>query len=87
MPISETPFCLVFGSEAVIPEEVGLTSYRVSHHDERRNERGMCLQLDLLDEVRATVEQQIERYQDLMVKYYNTKVKPQHFQVGDMFLI
>ena len=57
MPTGETPFRFAFGSEAVISVEVGLTSYKVSHHDERRNEKGMRLQLDLLDEVRVTAEQ------------------------------
>jgi len=56
MPIGETPFRLSFGGEAIISAEVGLTSYRVSHHEERRSEEGMRLQLDLLDEVRATAE-------------------------------
>lgn len=76
MPTSETRFCLTFGNEVVISVEVGLTSYRVSYHEERRNEEGMHLQLDLLDEVMATVEQQIACDQDLLAKYYNTKVKP-----------
>ena len=62
MPTGETPFHLAFGSEAIIQAEVGLTSYKVSHHEERRNEEGMRLQLDLLDEVRVTVEQRIARY-------------------------
>ena len=78
-PIRETPFCLEFGNEAIIPAKVGLTNYRISHHNEERNEEGMRLQLDLLDEVRATEEQRIARYQDLMEKYYNVKVKPRHF--------
>ena len=26
------------------------------------------------------------RYQDLMAKHYNTKVKPRHFKVGDLIL-
>ena len=43
-------------SEAVIPAEVGLTSYWVDSHNERRNDETMRLQLDLLDEVRATAE-------------------------------
>ena len=45
----------------------------------------MLLQLDLLDEVRATAEQRIAHYQDLMAKHYNTKVKT-HFQVEDLVL-
>lgn len=55
----ETLFCLAFGSEAIISAEVGLTSYRVAHYDKRRNEEGIHLQLDLLDEVRVTTEQRI----------------------------
>ena len=55
-PTEETLFRLAYGHEAVIPVEVGLTNYRVSHHDEGRNEERMRLQLDLLDEVKATTE-------------------------------
>ena len=43
MPTKETPFRLTYGSEAVIPTEVGLTSYRVDNHDERKNEEAMHL--------------------------------------------
>ena len=55
-PTNKTPFRLTFKSEAVILVEVELTSYRVAHHDEKRNEEGMRLQLDLLDEVMAMAE-------------------------------
>jgi len=55
-PTGETPFRLAYGSEAVIPAEVGLTSYRVENYDMDENENAMRLQLDLVDEVRATAE-------------------------------
>ena len=61
-PTGETPFRLTYGSEVVIPTEVGLTSYRVDNHNERKNNEAMRLQLDLVDEVRATVEQRLTRY-------------------------
>ena len=51
-PIGEAPFRLAFESEVVIPTEVGLASYRISHHNEKRNKNGMHLQLDLLDKVK-----------------------------------
>ena len=35
----------------------------------------MCLQLDLLDEVRAMAEQRLAWYQDLMAKYYKSRVR------------
>ena len=78
----KTPFCLAFGSEVVIPTEVGLTSYRVAYHVKGRNEEGIHLQLDLLDEVKATTEQWITCYQDLMAKHYHTKVRPRHLKIG-----
>ena len=58
-PTEETPFRLAYGSETVIPVEVGLTSYRVDNHDERKNDEAMRLQLDLLEKVRVTAEQRL----------------------------
>ena len=46
----------------------------------------MRLQLDLLDEVRAIVEQKLARYQDLMAKLYNSRVRHRDFKVGDLIL-
>ena len=61
-PLGETPFRLTYGSEAVIPAKVRLTSYKVDNHDERKNDEAMRLQLDLIDEVKATVEQRLTQY-------------------------
>ena len=43
MPTRETPFRLAYGSEAVIPTEVGLITYRVGNHDESRNDEAIRL--------------------------------------------
>ena len=56
MPIGETPFRLTYESEAIIPTEIGLTSYKVDNHDERKNNEAMRLQLDLVDEIRVTAD-------------------------------
>ncbi|XP_075645504.1 uncharacterized protein LOC142616563 [Castanea sativa] len=85
-PIRETPFQLAYGSEVVIPAKVGLMSYRLENHDESKNDEAMCLQLNLVDEVRATAEQRFARYQNLMAKYYNSKVRHRDFQLGDLVL-
>ena len=61
-PTRKTPFCLAYGSEAVIPAEVGLISYRVGNYDENRNDEAIRLQLDLVDEVRTTNEQILAWY-------------------------
>ena len=50
-PTGETPFRLAYGADAVIPAEIGLTSYRVQSYTEDKNKEAMCLQLDLVDEV------------------------------------
>ena len=50
---------MAFGSKAIILVEVGIVSYKISHHDERKNKEGIYLHLDLLDEVRVTVEQRM----------------------------
>ena len=73
-PTGETPFRLTYGSEVVIPAEVGLTSYRVHNHDDSKNNEAMRLQLDQVDEVRAATEQRLALYQDRMAKHYNSRV-------------
>ena len=85
-PTGEMPFQLVYGVDVVIPAEIGLTSYRVENYNKDKNEEAMCLQLDLVDEVRATAEQRLARYQNLMTKHYNSNVRPRDFQVGDLVL-
>ena len=65
---------------------MGIASYKIAHHDEGKNEEGICLHLDLLDEVRVATEQRITQYQDLMAKHYNAKVKPRHFSIEDLVL-
>ena len=58
-PIGETHFRLAYGSEVVIPAKIELTSFRVENHDKSRNDEAMHLQLDLVDEVRATAKQRL----------------------------
>ena len=77
---------MAYENEAVIPVEVRLTSYKVDNHDESKNDEAIRLQLDLLDEVRATVEQRLARYQDLMAKHYNSQVRHRDFQARDLIL-
>ena len=78
-PTGKTPFRLTYGSEAVIPTEVRITSYRVHNHDEKRNDEAMRLQLDLTDELRTAAEQRLARYQNRMAQYYNSRVRHRDF--------
>ena len=71
-PPRKTSFRLTYGNEAVIPAKIRLTSYRVDNHDKGRNDEAIRLQFDLVDEVRAIVEQRLVWYQDRMAKHYNS---------------
>ena len=79
-------FRLAYRNEAVIPAKVGLVSYRVDNYGGNKNDDALRLQLDLVDEVRATAEQRLARYQNLMTKNYSSKVRHRDFQVGDLVL-
>ena len=51
----ETPFSLVFRTEAVIPTEVRLPSYRVENFTEQENYVALLENLDFLEEMRDQV--------------------------------
>ena len=40
----------------------------------------------MVDEVRAVAEQRLTRYQNLMAKHYNSRVRHRDFQVRDLIL-
>uniref|UniRef100_A0A2N9GXI9 Uncharacterized protein n=1 Tax=Fagus sylvatica TaxID=28930 RepID=A0A2N9GXI9_FAGSY len=58
-PTKETPFKLTYGTEAVIPVEIGLTTLRTTFHNEGENEGQLRLNLDLLDEARERAARRI----------------------------
>ena len=85
-PTGETPFQLTYRADAVIPAEIGLTSYRVQSYTEDKSEEAMRLQLELIDEARAMAEQRLARYQNLMQKHYNVRVRHRDFQIDELVL-
>nr|GEV98276.1 reverse transcriptase domain-containing protein [Tanacetum cinerariifolium] len=46
----ETPFSLTYGSEAVIPAEIGMPTFQTIQFNEARSEKEMWLNLDLIQE-------------------------------------
>ena len=53
----------MFGTEAVIPVEIGLTSFRTSEYNEGNNDDQLCLNLDLLEEANDQAEAKTRAYQ------------------------
>ena len=65
-PTGETPFKLAYGSEAVILVEVHMANHRVTIYQNKDSEEQLCLNLNLIDEVRTKAEHRTERYKNLM---------------------
>ena len=82
----ETPFALTFGTEAVAPVEIELKSPRIELATVEHNDEVLRLNLDLLDEKREQVLRRTEDYQRKKAKYYNKKVKPGSYMLGDLVL-
>ena len=61
-PIGETPFKLAYGSETVIPIKVHMANHRVTMYQDKDNDEQLCLNLDLIDEVRTDADERIARY-------------------------
>ena len=85
-PTGETPLNLMYGTEAVIPVEVGFTNLRKEFFDEQSNDNQLKLNLDCLDEVRDQASQRMAKYQQKIAKYYNQRVKLKRFNIGDLVL-
>ena len=70
-PTGETPFNLIYGTKAVIPVEVGLTSLKRECFDEKDNNDQLKHNLDLVDEVREQATQRMSKYKQKIAEYYN----------------
>ncbi|GJS38676.1 reverse transcriptase domain-containing protein [Tanacetum coccineum] len=70
----DTPFSLTYGTEAVIPAEIRMPTYRTTAADTIHNDEELWLNLDLLEEKRehaAIREAKAMR----MTKYYNARIR------------
>ena len=82
--MGETPFKLAFGTEAMIPIEVGMSSLRRAYYDDYNNNKELKLALDCLSEVRDDVTQRMALYKQKMSKYHDQRVKLRRFNPRDM---
>jgi hypothetical protein len=68
IPTGETLFQMTYGSEAVIPVEIGMTTFRTSTYDDYQNKEQLRLNLNLIDKVRETTGTRMKRYQENMAR-------------------
>ena len=80
-----TPFNLVYGSEAVLPVEIGTESLRVVAFS-ADNEQNQKEALDFLDKIRNETRQRMAVYKQRISRQYNRRVNARPLQVGDLVL-
>nr|GFC03900.1 reverse transcriptase domain-containing protein [Tanacetum cinerariifolium] len=79
----DTPFSLTYGTEAVIPAEIKMPTYRTVIVDAVHNNEELRLNLDLLEErcKRATIQEAKAKLK--MTNYYNARIRGVTFRPGD----
>ncbi|XP_077252042.1 uncharacterized protein LOC143891333 [Tasmannia lanceolata] len=85
-PTGESPFNLSFGTEAVIPVDVGTPSARISNFNEQLNGDGLRANLDLLEEAREESRIRVAAYKQKVSRYHDSKIRPREFRVRDLVL-
>ncbi|GJZ43549.1 reverse transcriptase domain-containing protein [Tanacetum coccineum] len=79
----DTLFSLTYGTEAVIPVEIGMPSLRCTEVNQSKNNEGILLNLDLLEERREKAALREAKSKAKMEKYYNARVCSVAFCPGD----
>jgi hypothetical protein len=82
----ETPFLLIYGTEAMIPAEIGCPIARVLYFSPQNNEQGLRVNLDLLEESRLAAAMKNQAYRHKATQYHNARVKNMTFKQGDLVL-
>ncbi|XP_072076442.1 uncharacterized protein [Arachis hypogaea] len=79
----ETPFRLVYGSEAMIPLEISQNSIRtcINNQDEARRS-----ELDIIEEIRDIAALKQRAAQQAIARQYNKSVRSRSFVKGDLVL-
>ncbi|XP_024190564.1 uncharacterized protein LOC112194575 [Rosa chinensis] len=79
----ETPFCMAFGSEAVLPIETQIQSPRIEYFDAGTNQEGLQLDADLLEERRDVAHMHNLANKRRIARYYDAKVQSRTLKLGD----
>nr|GEV48597.1 reverse transcriptase domain-containing protein [Tanacetum cinerariifolium] len=79
----DTPFSLTYGTEAVIPVEIGMPSIRCAEVNQAENDEELLLNLDILEERKEKTAVREARNKAKMEKYYNAKVRNISFHLRD----
>ncbi|GJT08279.1 reverse transcriptase domain-containing protein [Tanacetum coccineum] len=79
----DTPFSLVYGTEAVIPAEIGMPTIRTAEVNIATNDDERRIDLDILEERREQAAIREEKAKSQMKGYYDARVRRVSFRPGD----
>ena len=84
--IMETPFSLVYGSDAMIPVEIHESSPHFLGFVAEESNEERRVNLDLIDEAREEAKIRVKAVKRRVERQYSSKVKLRQFQVGDLVM-
>ncbi|XP_072074148.1 uncharacterized protein [Arachis hypogaea] len=84
--MKETPFRLVYGSDAMIPVEISQASLQTQLADHTTADKPRQSDLDLVEEIRSLAAITHRAMQQHIARRYNQKLHPRSFQVNDLVL-
>ena len=79
----DSPFSLVYGTEAVIPAEIGMPTLRTAEVNVATNDEERRIDLDLLEERRERAVIREAKAKSRMKRYYDARVRSTSFKPGD----
>jgi hypothetical protein len=85
-PTGQSPYFLVYGSEAILPADVMWESSVVEQYDEGISEDSRRVDIDSLEEACCAALVQLARYLEGIRRYHDRNVKEHSFNVGDLVL-
>jgi hypothetical protein len=84
--MGQSPYFLVYGSEAILPSNVMWDSPAVEQYDEGISEDSRRVDIDGLEEALCATLVQSARYLEGIRRYHDRNVKERSFNVGDLVL-
>nr|CAE02879.1 OSJNBb0022F23.16 [Oryza sativa Japonica Group] len=82
----ETPFFLVYGSEAMLPSELRHQSTRVQKYSNEDQEEQRNVDVNLLEEHRERVAVRAANYQQALRRYHEKRIRARILSIGDYVL-
>ncbi|XP_071739415.1 uncharacterized protein [Rutidosis leptorrhynchoides] len=80
----ETPFSLVYGSEAVIPVEITVLTKRLLSYSEEENDERLRTKLDYAKERWEMASIRKAANKQCVAKYYDKRIQARTYKVGDL---